>query len=755
MANEPFLAELFKDPDNDYHTLMASLMYGVPYASVTPKMRGDAKSFNFGIPYGMGFKSLAILLTGMSGPSQVEEAKEKYELYFKDQPNVRRFFDQVKEMALVNKYTKTYWSRYRYYSFTDKDGNISNARKASALRQAGNAVIQGCERGDTLIQTKEYGIVKVEDVVDKHLHVWDGEKWSDGDILYSGKKRKCIITFTNGQQFICSPIHKFLVKSAKGNERFVECQDLHTVENSKNPHRIVITRKYEPSDWKYSSEENIDSSFKQGIELGVNEGYLDNKNQIHPSIFQDTEMLRGLLRGLFDKAGKIGEKTITLTFGTQADFEPMCRQIQKALLFFGIRSRYYKYEYRSKITIKTNDNQRFLDTIGFISEDKQKLGRRLRSVRDEHIFGQVLIPKSVEITDEYIDMYDVCNTDGGYYVADGIITHNTAADIFKISVARNFTWIRESELLGQVLIINMVHDEQLMEINCDTVNTQKALRDIIDNMEFNVAGFPPLYVGAGFGPNWKEAKGKMAEIHPHLAAQLCAESDQLNMNILSDYPASKKDVLDYYDKRVYDFRFNKVKSYLLDPNNYGKDLHPAIGNLINLQFTYGLEKELDGDELTIASLNKFIEVNNIDVDPNNFRSIVEQEKEVEEDTEYDDGDEEELTEDFEILDNDFALIDEEDTLFGVSLQDLIKEFGLIVSRERKVCGIDVRILPYKKKDELVEYINDHLALDEYEDGAMQVVFLQESNVLLNTGVWVKNIDGSSMSTKLKLNTVWN
>jgi DNA polymerase-1 len=84
-------------------------MYGVPYASVTPKMRSDAKSFNFGIPYGMGFRSLAILLTGRCGVSEVEEAKEKYELYFKDQPNVRTFFNKVKEMALVNKYTKTKW----------------------------------------------------------------------------------------------------------------------------------------------------------------------------------------------------------------------------------------------------------------------------------------------------------------------------------------------------------------------------------------------------------------------------------------------------------------------------------------------------------------------------------------------------------------------------------------------------------------------------------------------------------------------
>lgn len=43
LAGNDWLAKLFSDPDSDYHTLMASLMYGVPYASVTPKMRSDAK----------------------------------------------------------------------------------------------------------------------------------------------------------------------------------------------------------------------------------------------------------------------------------------------------------------------------------------------------------------------------------------------------------------------------------------------------------------------------------------------------------------------------------------------------------------------------------------------------------------------------------------------------------------------------------------------------------------------------------------
>lgn len=841
LSGEEHLAKVFEDPDSDYHTLMASLMYSVPYASVTSQMRSDAKSFNFGIPYGMGFRSLAILLRGNATDSSVDEAKEKYELYFKDQPKTRKFFDQVKEMAQVNRYTKTFWSRYRYYSFEDKDGNVDNAKKASALRQAGNAVIQGCIYSGARVQTKEYGIVKIEDIVDKHLQVWDGEKWSAGDILYSGKKRKCIVTFSTGQQFICSPIHKFLVKSARGNERFVECQDLRGSNISPNPHRVVINRSYTPSDWKYSSKwahkyrsvvsngnnifvENIGDSFKAGVVLGrlasdgsifnrevggshirqiiaehefeiipklkeymQNLGYiyrenelregrnerinhidvyskslvneicdLDIKNQIPPEIFQDTEMLRGFLRGIFDGDGGISGKTITLTFGTQADFEPMCRQIQKALLFFGIRSRYHEYMDRYKIVIKTNDNQKFLDVIGFISEGKQQAGRDLECIRDEHIFGQALVVQSVEITDEYIDMYDVCNTDGGYYVADGIITHNTAADIFKISVARNFMYIRENNLLGKLLIVNMIHDEQLFEVDAQVLNVQRVLRDIGKNMQFKVEGFPPLYIGAGVGPAWAKAKDKMAEIHPVLLDQLSAEADNTPLYREDpSIPVNPKDILEYFDMRVLEFRRDKVKKYLLDPSNHGKDMHPAIGNLLNLQFNYGHSKEegLTDDELTMMCIDEFIKHNGIEgITSADFKAaklVVDKEDEVEYE---DDEDEEFLSGGSEDISNSyFSVVDESNVMYGSSVHDLIKVFGSFVSPERKICGINTLEMGYKKKDELVDFLCDHICEPE-TTGAMEVIFLQEGNILNRTGLYVSGITGSEVDTRIKLMT---
>ena len=108
-----------------------------------------------------------------------------------------------------------------------------------------------------------------------------------------------------------------------------------------------------------------------------------------------------------------------------------------------------------------------MEVIGFINNDKTNKALELECKEDEHIFGRCLIVESVEITDELIDMYDVCNTEKGYYVADGVVTHNTAADIYKTAVGRLFKRICKEGWLGKVLLTGFIHDEVLCEISND------------------------------------------------------------------------------------------------------------------------------------------------------------------------------------------------------------------------------------------------------------------------------------------------
>ena len=813
MSGEKFLADLFIDPDNDYHTLMASLMYGVPYASVTKQMRSDAKSFNFGIPYGMGLGSLAILLKGVSNPATREEAKQKYELYFKDQPNVRRFFEKVKEMAQVNRYTRTYWNRYRFYSFEDADGNVNEARKAAALRQAGNATIQGCLGGGTLIQTENFGIVPIESIVGRKLRVWDGEKWTTGDITYSGKKRKCIVTFSTGQKMICSPIHKFLVRSPSGKDRFIECQHLRSKATSSNPHKVVISQKYshftvsKDMEFKFGSlvgrltaykyqrstarktitklkQSLTEDEFRKfhSILLSVNRartvGANPNLNELDTKllglvdydgiaeiIWSNLEMLKGFLSGIFDISLNSVTESARVEFllkDNPNDISNLCKDIQKALLFFGIKSKYV-LEGRGGLSwhcikIDTYDVDKMLKIIPLgntaaVDLLLRKRNRKRTQPRQERpYYSSTIAVESVEFTDEYIDMYDVCNTDNGYYVADGVVTHNTAADIFKIAVARNFTYIRKNNLFGLMLIVNMVHDEQLFEINIEKLNMQRLLRDIGINMSFDVEGFPPLYIGAGVGHTWYEAKDKMAEIHPYLLKELSAEAD--NLPIWADTPSTEQEVVDYFSKRVDDYRERTIIEYVMNEENYHKPLHPAIGALLNLQFTYGHSKSkenLSDNDFTELCLEEFIKHHDINgIDASFFKASEVTEDIQQEDSEYDDDSDEDGEIDLnnvEISSSAFTLIDESDIIYGTSIHDYIKTFGLVLSARHKICGIDLRNLSYKKKEELIEFLSKYNC-EQNDEGAMQIVFLNDSNVLNKTGIYVRNLSQDTLAEKV-------
>ena len=490
LAKNEGLAKLFADPDSDYHTLMASLMYDVPYASVTPQMRSAAKSFNFGIPYGMGFGSLAILLTGKKNKQTIEEAKEKYEMYFKNQPKTRAFFADIKEMAQVHKYTKTLFNRYRYYTFTDKDGNINEGRKAAALRQAGNAVIQG-----------------------------------------------------------------------------------------------------------------------------------------------------------------------------------------------------------------------------------------------------------------------------------------TAADIFKISVARNFDWIRRNKLLGSVLIINMIHDEQLMEINSKQLNVVRALGDIGINMQFKIDGFPPLFIGAGCGPAWGYAKGKMAEIHPTLLQSIINSTRTMPLFKTEQVASVEEDQKKIADM-VYEFRRSKVAAYLSNPENWHKVIHPAIGGLINLQFNYGRgddakayvgpngETYSDSEflELNIAD---FLKENHINADAKWFSADkMVDEREEEADKEYDDSDEDETNPDE--FDNDisdevnsvYQKIEEDNSLYGSDIADLVKTFGCVALPGKHIIGFDVRGMGWRNRDALIDWLEPYTIGEDdastSTDGAMEIAFFKEGDIFNKTGIYVAGINPADAEKQYKV-----
>ena len=92
----------------DFHTVTAAHVFGVPLGEVTPAMRRAAKAVNFGIVYGISAFSLSQDL-GVT----VAEAKEYMEAYFARFPGVKRYMEAVVEQARADGYVETLWHRRR------------------------------------------------------------------------------------------------------------------------------------------------------------------------------------------------------------------------------------------------------------------------------------------------------------------------------------------------------------------------------------------------------------------------------------------------------------------------------------------------------------------------------------------------------------------------------------------------------------------------------------------------------------------
>ena len=92
----------------DFHTVTAAHVFGVPIGQVTANMRRAAKAVNFGIVYGISAFSLSQDL-GVT----VAEAKEYMDAYFARFPGVKQYMDGVIEKARADGYVETMFHRRR------------------------------------------------------------------------------------------------------------------------------------------------------------------------------------------------------------------------------------------------------------------------------------------------------------------------------------------------------------------------------------------------------------------------------------------------------------------------------------------------------------------------------------------------------------------------------------------------------------------------------------------------------------------
>ncbi len=136
LSGDEKLIDIFRT-GKDVHAAVASQVFGIAEAQVTPEMRRRAKVINFGILYGMGVNALQQNLG-----TDRKEAQAFYQNYFETFTTLAQYLEDVKAKASKNGFVETHFGRRRYF-----DGIRSPIPyiRASAERMAINAPIQGTQ----------------------------------------------------------------------------------------------------------------------------------------------------------------------------------------------------------------------------------------------------------------------------------------------------------------------------------------------------------------------------------------------------------------------------------------------------------------------------------------------------------------------------------------------------------------------------------------------------------------------------------
>lgn len=134
ISGDEAMREAFEQ-GHDIHAATAAKVYGLPIEEVTPELRRNAKTVNFGIIYGISAFGLSQRLgIGRS------EAAELINQYFETYPRIKAYMTDIVKSAKEKGYVETLLGRRRYI----RDIHSANATvRGFAERNAINAPIQG------------------------------------------------------------------------------------------------------------------------------------------------------------------------------------------------------------------------------------------------------------------------------------------------------------------------------------------------------------------------------------------------------------------------------------------------------------------------------------------------------------------------------------------------------------------------------------------------------------------------------------
>lgn len=134
LSEDAGLIEAFTSGE-DLHTTVASQVFGVERAEVTPDMRRKIKAMSYGLAYGLSAFGLSQQLN-----IEAAEARGLMDTFFERFGGVRDYLQRAVEEARATGYTETMLGRRRYLPDLNSD---NRQRREMAERMALNAPIQG------------------------------------------------------------------------------------------------------------------------------------------------------------------------------------------------------------------------------------------------------------------------------------------------------------------------------------------------------------------------------------------------------------------------------------------------------------------------------------------------------------------------------------------------------------------------------------------------------------------------------------
>lgn len=143
LAGEKDLIELCKDPENDIHRAIGSLISNKPMWQISAEERKSGKRRNFGVVYLISAYGLAAQMFGAGyTKEQVQIAQKSLDDFYDRFKRIKKYIAmngiRVQEQGKVS----TFFGRTKYFKEIF-DPELSSRKRASIIRQSNNVPVQG------------------------------------------------------------------------------------------------------------------------------------------------------------------------------------------------------------------------------------------------------------------------------------------------------------------------------------------------------------------------------------------------------------------------------------------------------------------------------------------------------------------------------------------------------------------------------------------------------------------------------------